>query len=175
MEPESKIPHSQGPAFCPYSEPDKYIPCPPFHIFENPFFIIFPSMSRSLKWSLSHRSPHQNPACTSHVPHKTSCPAHLFRLDLITRKILGEKYKSLSSASCSLLHSPVTSNLLVHYMPGIPERVRQPVKRHKVCHVVAETQNFEYLIMSHVLKKLIWKDRVSTFKETLPCGLIDTF
>jgi hypothetical protein len=31
---------------------------------------------------------------------------------LITRTILGEKYRSLSSSLCSVLHSPVTSSLL---------------------------------------------------------------
>jgi hypothetical protein len=32
-------------------------------------------------------------------------------LDLITRIIFGDKYRSLSSSLCSLLHSPVTSYL----------------------------------------------------------------
>jgi hypothetical protein len=31
---------------------------------------------------------------------------------LITRRILGEEYMSLSSSFCSFLHSPVTSSLL---------------------------------------------------------------
>ena len=44
-------------------------------------------------------------------PMPATCPAHLI-LDLITRTILGEQYRSLSSSSCSFLHSPVTSSLL---------------------------------------------------------------
>jgi hypothetical protein len=31
---------------------------------------------------------------------------------LITRTMLGEEYRSLSSSLCSVLHSPVTSSLL---------------------------------------------------------------
>ena len=45
-------------------------------------------------------------------PIRATCPAHLIFLDFITRTILGEEYKSLSSSLCSLLHSPVTSSLL---------------------------------------------------------------
>jgi hypothetical protein len=39
-------------------------------------------------------------------------PTHLIRLDFITRKLLGEEYRSLSSSLCGFLHSPVTSSLL---------------------------------------------------------------
>ena len=45
-------------------------------------------------------------------PTRATCPAHLIILDLITRTILGEEYKSFSSSLCNLLHSPVTSSLL---------------------------------------------------------------
>jgi hypothetical protein len=38
------------------------------------------------------------------------CPSHSFHF--ITRTILGEEYRSLSSSLCSFLHSPVTSSLL---------------------------------------------------------------
>ena len=41
-----------------------------------------------------------------------TCPAHLIHLDFITRTILGEQYKSLSSSWCSFLKFPVTSSLL---------------------------------------------------------------
>ena len=45
-------------------------------------------------------------------PIRATCPAHLILLDFITRKILGEVYKSFSSSLCSLLYYPVTSSLL---------------------------------------------------------------
>ena len=43
---------------------------------------------------------------------RATCPAQLILLGFITRTILGEKYISLRSSSCNLLHSPVTSSLL---------------------------------------------------------------
>ena len=44
-------------------------------------------------------TPLSSPICAT-------CPAHLILLDFITCTILGEQYKSFSSALCSLLHSP---------------------------------------------------------------------
>jgi len=46
----------------------------------------------------------------SHI--RATCPAHLILLDFITRTILSEQYRSLSSSLCSFLHSPLTSSLL---------------------------------------------------------------
>ena len=39
---------------------------------------------------------------------RATCPARLILLDLITRTISGEDYRSLISSFCSFLHSPVT-------------------------------------------------------------------
>ena len=43
---------------------------------------------------------------------RATCPAHINLLDFITRTILGEEYRSLSSSLCNFLHSPVTPSLL---------------------------------------------------------------
>ena len=40
-------------------------------------------------------------------PIRATCPAHFIILDLITRIILDEQYRSLSSSLCSFLHSPI--------------------------------------------------------------------
>ena len=50
-------------------------------------------------------------------PIRATCPTHLILLDFITRTIFREVYRSLSSSSCSFLHSPVRSTLLG---PNIP-------------------------------------------------------
>ena len=46
-------------------------------------------------------------------PIRSTCPAHLILLNMITRTILGEQYRSLNSSLCSFPHSPVTP-LLSH-------------------------------------------------------------
>jgi len=57
----------------------------PSHFLNIPFNIILPSTSRPSKWSISFRSLHQNPVCTSPLPIRATGHAHLIVLDLITR------------------------------------------------------------------------------------------
>ena len=45
-------------------------------------------------------------------PMRATCPAHLILLDFITRAMLSEKYRSLSSSLCSFFDSPVASFFL---------------------------------------------------------------
>ena len=53
------------------------------------------------------------PTKTLHTPLPIhSCPAHLILLDMITPTIVGDEYRSLSSSSCSFLHSILTPSLL---------------------------------------------------------------
>ena len=44
-------------------------------------------------------------------PIRVTCHTNLILLHFITRTILGEQYRSLSSSLCSFLHSPVTTSL----------------------------------------------------------------
>ena len=59
-------------------------------------------------------------------PIRATCPAQLILLDFITRIILGEVYRSLSSSVCSFLHSPVTLSLLI---PNILLRIQNACYR----------------------------------------------
>ena len=84
---------------------------PTSYLLTNRLNIILPSLPGSSKWSLSLGFPHQNPVHTAPLPIRATCPAHPI-LDLITRTVLGEEYRSLRSSFCSFLYSPLTSSLL---------------------------------------------------------------
>jgi hypothetical protein len=111
MEPEGSLPHTQVPSVCPYPEPDRSSPCSPTHCLKIYMNIILPSTPASSKWSLSLGFPNQNPVYNFR-PVCATCPVLLILLDVITRTILGEEYRSLSSSLCSFLYSAVTSSLL---------------------------------------------------------------
>ena len=112
MEPEGSLQHSQVPANTyTYPEPDRSSPRPASHFLKIHLNIILPSTSGSPQWSLSSKFPHQNPIHTSALLYSCYMPAHPI-LDLITRTMFREQYRSLSSSLCSFLHSPVHSSLL---------------------------------------------------------------
>ena len=96
MEPKGSLPHLQQLATFPNLEPNQSSPCPSSHFRKIHFNLIFLHKPGSSKWSLSHRAPNQNPVGISPLPTHATCPAYLKLLDLITRKILGEEYRSLS-------------------------------------------------------------------------------
>ena len=112
MEPEGSLPHSQASATYPYLGQPNPVHIPTSHLLEIRPYITHTSTPRSPQWSPSLRFPHRDPIHPLPSAILATCPAHLILLDFITRTILGEVYKSFSSALCNLLHSPVTSSLL---------------------------------------------------------------
>jgi hypothetical protein len=79
-------------------------------------------LSSHLSLGLPSRSFHlittQKPYIHLFSPLPATCPAPLSILDLITRIIFGEEYRSLISSVCSFLHSPVSSSLLLDRSHG---------------------------------------------------------
>jgi len=75
MEPESSLAHLQEPVTCSYSNPGQSSACPlPFHFLKIHSNITLPFMSRSSRWSLSSRFPHQNHICTFPLVHTCCMP-----------------------------------------------------------------------------------------------------
>ena len=104
---------------------------PTSHFLKTHLNIILSSTPGSPKWSLSFTFPHKKPVYAS--PIRATCPTHHILLDFITRTILVEEYRSLSSSLCSFLHSPVTlsllgSNILLNTLSSNTLSLHNPVR-----------------------------------------------
>ena len=95
METWGSSPHLQEPATSPCSEPNKSSPYLP-HLLKTLLNIIPPSTPGSSNLSPSFRFPYHYPACTSPVPIRATYPAHLILLNLMTRILFGEQYRTVS-------------------------------------------------------------------------------
>jgi len=113
MEPACSLPHLQVPA----PPVHNLSPLNPVHTYTSHLMkirlnIILPSTPGSPKRSL----PPVFSTKTLYTPLLSSMRAtylaHLNLLEFITRKILGDQYRLLSSSLCNFLHSPVTWSLL---------------------------------------------------------------
>jgi len=109
MEPEGSLPHSKVPTTCPYPEPTPSSPHNPLPLPEDPSYYyppIYVWVSPMVSFpQVSSSKPYIHLSSPPYVLHP---PAHLIFLDFIARTILSERYGSLSSSFCSILHSSVT-------------------------------------------------------------------
>jgi hypothetical protein len=105
MEPEGSLPHLQVPATCPYPELDRPSPCPHVTAWRS-ILILSSNLRLGIISGLFPSSFFQQNTVYTSTPIRAISTAHLILLDLITRTILGEEYRSLSSSLCSFLHSP---------------------------------------------------------------------
>ena len=85
---------------------------PTSHFLKIHLIIIPPSMPGSSNSLFSSVDPIKTLYTPLLSPIHATCPSHHILLDLITRIILGEEYRSLTSLWCIFLHYLVTSSLL---------------------------------------------------------------
>ena len=114
MERESSLLYAQVPNTWSYPETNPSSPHNPFSLPEDPSLCyrpIYVFVSPVVSFNQISLSKTLCTPLSSSI--RATCPAHLILLDFITRTILGEEYRSLSSSLCNFLHSPVTSSLLV--------------------------------------------------------------
>ena len=113
MEPEGSFPHSQVHSSLSLSWASS-IQSIPLHPTSWRFILILSSHLRLGLLSALFVSgfPTKTPYTPLLSPIHATCPSHLILFGLITRTVLGEQYRSLSSSLCIFLHSSVTSSLL---------------------------------------------------------------
>ena len=109
MELKGSLPHSQVSATVHILNQLDPVHGPTSKFLKTHLNIILLSTPESSKWSLSLRFPHLNPVYTSPLPIQTTFPTRLIILNLVTRTILLEEYRTLSFSICSYIHSPITS------------------------------------------------------------------
>jgi hypothetical protein len=145
MEPEVSLPHSRVSATCRYPKTTRFSP----HLTSWRSILTLPT---HLRLGLpSGLFPSGFPTKTLYTPLlypiRITYPAHLILHDFITRKILGEKYRSLSSSLCNLLHSLVTSSLIgpnIHYYHNAGITVFQNVPKSIMCSLFLELELWKF-------------------------------
>jgi len=122
MEPECSSPHSQVPATPSLSSMPSQ--------FTSLFYLLLSSLyARSFQVCLfALRLPAKTVYALLLSPIRATFPAHFILLDLISQKLLGEQYRSISSSLCIFLHSPVPSYIYKNvkwsrYRPDVAQRV----------------------------------------------------
>ena len=120
MEPEGSLPRYKCPPPVSILSQTNPVQASPSHFLKIHLYIIFPYKPGSSKWAFSLGFPHQNPECTSTLPHTCYVLHPPQSSDLLTRTILGEEYRSLSSSLRSFLHSRYPVPLRPTYAPQHP-------------------------------------------------------
>jgi hypothetical protein len=116
MEPGGSLPHSQEPIIYPYHTPDQFSPCSYSISWRSLSILAFYLCLGFQAFSFPHVS---SPKPCMYVfllsPIRTTCPAyHVILLDLITRIMFGEEYRSRISSLCSLPQSTHPSPFSKH-------------------------------------------------------------
>ena len=162
MEPTSSLMNSKEYAKCHYLEPDQSSPSPPIPLLEDP------SYSRSSKWSLSFRFPHQNPVCTSpllHMCHIT-CPSHTSLFDHSSNiwwRILFMKLFTMLSSSFPCYLVPLRPK----YLPQCAIiRCPQPITYEMaICHNPHNFSNWDFRITRQLRYKHTFSQNVVSTKH----------
>ena len=101
-------------------------------------------------------------------PIRATCPAHLILLDIITRTILGEGYKSFSFSLCNLLHSPITSSFLSSNILFLGLEMFQKKIVGKFKHSFINSNYASFFFENLSVFKIMWKNMIEPDRPQMP-------